>query len=52
RYPCDFPGCGASFGRARDLPRHKKIHDESLKITCPECDRTYHREDLLARHRR
>lgn len=29
-YRCNFPGCEVLVDRRRDLPRHKKIHDESL----------------------
>jgi uncharacterized Zn-finger protein len=44
--------CGIYVGRKRDLRRHMNIHDESNWFGCGDCNKRFHRKDMLVRHRR
>lgn len=50
RYACDRPGCDKNYSRPDHLLRHKLNHDREKVLACDQCDRTFVRQDLLARH--
>lgn len=50
RYACDRPGCDKHYSRPDHLLRHKLNHDREKVLACDQCDRTFVRQDLLARH--
>jgi len=52
---CDFPGCGATFSRKADIPRHRKTaHGSKEKLPCdfPESTKSFSRKDKVMSHKR
>ncbi|UZJ52194.1 hypothetical protein CBS101457_001514 [Exobasidium rhododendri] len=50
RFACDRPGCNKHYSRPDHLLRHKLNHDREKVLACDQCERTFVRQDLLARH--
>ena len=45
KYPCDI--CGKKFTRPQHVTRHKILHTGEKPFACPNCNRTFNREDKL-----
>jgi uncharacterized C2H2 Zn-finger protein len=55
RAVCNFPGCGATFSREADIPRHiKTAHGSKERHSCdfPGCTKSFSRKDKVTNHRR
>ncbi|KAL4948306.1 hypothetical protein BDW69DRAFT_176738 [Aspergillus filifer] len=52
RYTCDFTGCSAAYLRKEHLIRHKAQHLSQQSYQCPNCERSFKRNDTLRRHMR
>ncbi|KAI9813254.1 MAG: hypothetical protein M1827_004196 [Pycnora praestabilis] len=50
---CEHPECGKVFTRAEHQRRHQLNHTAEASFRCdiPGCQRSFHRQDLLARHK-
>ena len=46
--------CGAKYARKEHLKRHvaSQHTEEEKKFACPDCNRSFQRSDVLARHRK
>jgi uncharacterized C2H2 Zn-finger protein len=55
RAVCYFPGCGATFSREADIPRHiKTAHGSKERHSCdfPGCTKSFSRKDKVTNHKR
>lgn len=55
RAVCYFPGCGVTFSRESDIPRHiKTAHGRKERYSCdfPGCTKSFSRRDKVTNHRR
>lgn len=49
-FKCDYTGCHAAYQRKEHLNRHMSHRNKSERCSCPYCDSTLTRSDLLRRH--
>ncbi|KAL4893692.1 hypothetical protein BDV59DRAFT_176962 [Aspergillus ambiguus] len=49
-FQCKHVGCNAVYQRKEHLTRHMARHDQPQRCSCPYCDSTLARSDLLRRH--
>ncbi|OJJ03316.1 hypothetical protein ASPVEDRAFT_170685 [Aspergillus versicolor CBS 583.65] len=49
-FQCSHPGCSAAYQRKEHLNRHLAHHSQGARSSCPYCDSTLARSDLLRRH--
>lgn len=49
RYTCTYPGCPKTYGREKDMVRHRKTHDAPTNF-CGWCGKGFGRVDVLRRH--
>merc|ERR1719410_122020 len=48
KHPCDI--CGKKFTRPQHVIRHKLLHTGEKPHACPNCDKSFAREDKLKHH--
>merc|ERR1719471_146742 len=48
KHPCDI--CGKKFTRPQHVIRHKLLHTGEKPHSCPNCDKSFAREDKLKHH--
>ena len=48
KHPCDI--CGKKFTRPQHVIRHKLLHTGEKPFACPNCDKSFAREDKLKHH--
>ncbi|KAL4887531.1 C6 and C2H2 transcription factor [Aspergillus karnatakaensis] len=49
-FQCTYPGCGARYQRKGHRNRHMAQHSQQDRLSCPYCESTVTRNDLLRRH--
>lgn len=49
RYTCTYPGCQKTYGREKDMVRHRKTHGAPTNF-CEWCGKGFGRVDVLRRH--